>query len=64
MLWLYEPPALEIVRPGPALGVVPVVPPMVEHGMDGAAIVDLDGAGWGDVERFAGGQFDAGHYEM
>jgi len=37
---------------------------MVEHGMDGAATVGLDGAGWGDVERFAGGQFDAGHYEM
>ena len=64
MFWLHEPLAPWIVRPGPALGMVPVVPPVIEHGMDGAATVGLDGAGWGDVERLAGGQLDARHHEM
>jgi hypothetical protein len=64
MFWLHKPLAPGIVRPGPALGVVPVVPPMIEHGMDGSATVGLDRAGWGDVERLAGGQLDARYHEM
>lgn len=64
MFWLHKPLALGIVRPSPAFGMVPVVPPVVENGMDGAATVGLDGAGRGDVERLAGGQLDPRHYEM
>lgn len=64
MFWFQEPLALRIVRPGPSLGVVPVVPPVIEYGMDGAATVGLYWAGWGDVERLARGQFDAGHHKM
>lgn len=64
MFWLHKPLALGIVRPSPAFGMVPVVPPVVENGMDGAATVGLDGAGRGNVERLAGGQLDPRHYEM
>jgi hypothetical protein len=64
MFWLYEPLALGIVRSGPAFGMVPVVPPVIEYGMDCAATVSLYWAGWCDVERLARGQFDTGHYEM
>ena len=64
MFRLHKPLAIGIVRLGPSLGVVPVIPPMVEHGMDDAATVGLYWAGWGDVKRLARGQLDARHHEM